>query len=132
MPLPAESAPAILPLASGFTELALPIRDWAFEGVGCRANSAATANTAVHLWLYIIVAPLCSCNNVTLLRGYIQPCHHFQHKIARALPWRCDHHHKKALLPPKALISRKSLSACSNSFQVAPSSYGDGIRGRKK
>src|SRR6266436_2990355 len=110
MPLPAESVPAILPLASGFTELAFPIRDWAFEAVGCRANSAATANTAVHLWLYIIVAPLCSCNNVTLSSRIHSAVPPFPIQIVRALPWRCDHHHKKALLPPKAVICSGKLA----------------------
>src|SRR5215831_10017936 len=72
MPLPAESVPAILPLASGFTELALPIRLCAFEAVDCRANSTATANTAVHLWLYIMVASFV-VKNVTLYPTVNQP-----------------------------------------------------------
>src|SRR5262245_41712557 len=81
MLLPAESVPAMLPLASGFTELALPIRAWAFEAVGCRANSAATATAAVHLWLYIMVAPFARGTRRVLERSSKEliiarlPCH---------------------------------------------------------
>jgi hypothetical protein len=32
------------------------------------------------------------------------------YKIARALPWRCDRYHKRALLPPKAAICSGKLA----------------------
>src|SRR5262245_53728121 len=101
----------MVPLASGFTVLALPIRCWAFEAVGCRANSTATAKAAVHLWLYMTslhllvnnatfyeienqalfacTGPLLS-NPAAISRETAIP------HLAQLLHWRCDPDHKKS------------------------------------
>src|SRR5262249_11837259 len=73
--------------------------------------------------LYIIIAPLARAKRFTRYKTVNQAffgrtaftdrfrlAHRLERTIARALPWRCDRDHKKALLPPKAAVCPGKLT----------------------